>query len=221
MKNLSPRFTFIAAALCVLQFFSCSSDTDDSSGGKGKGNDIENYKTKKIGNQVWMVENLDYAVEGSRCYNDAPANCSKYGRLYSWETAMEWPPDSCKYKPCSIGPKHKGICPSGWHIPSNADWDELMKAVGGESTAGKKLKATSGWNKGGNGTDEYGFSALPGGIGDLDSSFSSVGYYGFWWSTGENTNHYAYFQYMGYNYENASRNYRSKSNLFSVRCLQN
>jgi len=201
--------------LCILQFFSCSSDADSSS---GKGNDIENYKTKQIGNQVWMAENLDYDVEGSRCYNDAPANCTKYGRLYDWATAMEWPPDSCKYKPCSVGAKHRGICPKGWHIPSNADWDELIKTVGGESTAGKKLKATSGWNGGGNGTDEYGFSALPGGI--YDGTFNSVGSHSFWWSTGENTHHYAYFQYIGHN-DKADRSYRSKFDLFSVRCLQN
>ncbi|MDR0516273.1 MAG: hypothetical protein LBH25_04440 [Fibromonadaceae bacterium] len=115
------------------------------------------YKTVKIGTQTWMAENLNYNTEGSKCYENEPANCEKYGRLYNWETAKE-------------------VCPSGWHLPSNEEWDKLYRFADGTSgtespykskTAGKYLKSKEGWNddygKSGNGLDVFGFSALPGG----------------------------------------------------------
>jgi uncharacterized protein (TIGR02145 family) len=121
---------------------------------------------------------------------------------------------------CSISAKHKGICPSGWHIPSDADWDALMTTVGGSSTAGKKLKAASGWNSSGNGTNEYGFSALPGGYGNSDGSFSSVDKFGYWWSSSEYSDGTAYIRDMGYDYENIFRSGTSKDRMYSVRCVK-
>ena len=192
----------------------------------GKGNNIANYKTKQIGEQVWMAENLDYYVSGSKCYNASEANCAIYGRLYSWATAMSLP-DSCNSSICSgqIKTKHQGICPSGWHIPSNAEWSALETAVGGSSTAGTKLKAKSGWNGSGNGTDDFGFSALPGGGSySFSGSFSNVGDHGFWWSSTENDHYtkiYAYSRSMSYNRGDVDYNHGSyRSYSFSVRCLQ-
>jgi uncharacterized protein (TIGR02145 family) len=169
------------------------------------------YKTAKIGTQTWLAENLNYEAEGSVCYENNPANCAKYGRLYNWETAMK-------------------ACPKGWHLPSNAEWDKLFRFVDGDKgikspynseTAGKYLKAKSGWNKDGNGTDKYGFSALPGGYGYSDGSFSNVGNFGFWWSASEYEDGSlgAYFRSMYY-YDSAIWYYSLKTNLFSVRCLQ-
>ncbi len=107
--------------------------------------DGKTYRAVKIGKQTWMAQNLDYAAEGSICYEDEPENCKKYGRLYNWKTAMT-------------------ACPKGWHLPSLFEWNELVDTAGSE-TAGKKLKSTSGWSDiggvSGNGTDEYGFKALP------------------------------------------------------------
>jgi uncharacterized protein (TIGR02145 family) len=100
-----------------------------------------------------------------------------------------------------------------------------MTAVGGSSTAGKHLKATSGWNRGGNGEDTYGFSALPGGClkfsGDI-SSFIGVGNYGYWWSSSEygNAGYFAYYRYMVFNYDDAYYEVNGKSDLFSVRCVK-
>jgi len=79
------------------------------------------YKIAKIGNQVWMAENLNYDAPGGKCYNNDPANAEKYGRLYDWETA-------------------KKVCPAGWHLPSHDEWQILCDFVGGEEIAGKKLK---------------------------------------------------------------------------------
>ena len=187
----------------------------------GKGNDISNYRTVVIGTQTWMAENLDYVVEGSKCYGNNPANCEKYGSLYNWSTAMGFA-SSCNESSCSsqIQSKHRGICPSGWHIPSEAEWDILMDYVGGSSTAGTKLKATSGWNENGNGTDEYGFSALPGGYGSSSGGFDIVGSYGYWWSATEDLAYGAYNRYMGYCNDDVYRDYINKSSLYSVRCVQ-
>jgi len=168
----------------------------------GRGNDISKYKTAKIGTQTWMAENLDYAVEGSMCYDDNPANCAKYGRLYNWAAAMGLDP-SCNFNACEnqVQPKHKGICPEGWHIPSSEEWKILAKytepvdnmSVSNSgyfsSTAGHTLKSVCGWNnyydENGNGTDEYGFSALPGGYGNFHGISHDIGGMGQWWSMEE------------------------------------
>jgi len=169
------------------------------------------YKTVKIGEQTWFAENLNYEAEGSVCYENNPDNGAKYGRLYDWETAMK-------------------VCPKGWHLPNNAEWDKLYRFVDGDKgtespydskTAGKYLKAVSGWNKDGNGTDDFGFSALPGGHGYSDGSFYNVGSFGLWWSASEyeNSSYNAYYRLMIY-YDYAHWDYYDKSSLFSVRCLQ-
>jgi uncharacterized protein (TIGR02145 family) len=163
--------------------------------------DGKKYKTVKIGNQTWMAENLNYDAKGSKCYNNKPENCTKYGRLYNWATA-------------------KNACPSGWHLPSKSEYEALDKYVGGEKVAGKKLKAKSGWNNNGNGTDEYGFSALPGGYGDPGGSFYGVGDDGYWYSASEGISYSVYRRYMGYLNVGAYWSNYVKDYLFSVRCLQ-
>ena len=169
------------------------------------------YKTVKIGTQTWMAENLNYEAEGSLCYENKPANCAKYGRLYNWSTAMK-------------------VCPKGWHLPSNAEWDKLFRFVDGDEgtkspyrskTAGEHFKMVSGWNEDGNGTDKYGFSALPGGYGSSDGSFSNVGDRGYWWSANESSSYNAYLRFVICSYDYAYWELGSKSNLFSVRCVQN
>jgi uncharacterized protein (TIGR02145 family) len=179
-----------------------------------------------------MAENINYNVSGSKCYGDDPANCAKYGRLYDWATAMALDV-SCNSSYCNsqISAKHQGVCPSGWHIPSSADWNALMAFIltdkelgsftsGSSNYAGKYLKTTSGWNSSGNGLDSYGFSALPGGYGDSGGYFSYVGNLGSWWSASEGNSYNAYGRYMGYNYENAYWLNYNKYGLQSIRCLQ-
>ena len=163
------------------------------------------YRTVKIGDQVWMAENLNFDYSGSKCYDNDSNNVEKYGRLYDWETA-------------------KKACPPGWHLPSNEEWQTLVDFAGGEKFAGKKLKAKNGWNdyegKSSNGTDEFGFSALPGGSGSSAGSFHNVGRYGNWWSASESNSNYAYSRRMSYYREDAYLFNYDKSNLLSVRCLQ-
>ncbi len=128
--------------------------------------DGQQYKTAVIGGRTWMAQNLNYQTEsGSWCYGNSADSCAKYGRLYDWETA-------------------KTVCPDGWKLPSREEWAELVAAAGGDE-AGKALKSSSGWNENGNGTDTYGFSALPGGTCGSDGGFVSAGNYGIWWTATE------------------------------------
>jgi len=168
--------------------------------------DGKKYKIVTIGGQTWMAENLNYNASGSKCYDNNPANCDKYGRLYDWPTA-------------------KVVCPHGWHLPNNKEWDALTTAVGGKQTAGKLLKAMSGWYNH-NGTDAYGFAALPSGCGYSDGSFggwggvNSIGNYGYWWSISAYNADQAYDLYMTYKDDVANGGINYKSILISVRCLQ-
>jgi len=186
--------------------------------------------TVTIGDQVWQKCNLNYDIGKSKCYEDDPTNCNIYGRLYDWATAMALPA-SCNSSSCSgqIQPKHQGICPGGWHIPSNEDWDKLLRYVDGTSgtdspyisyTAGRYLKARNGWNGNGNGEDTYGFSALPGGYGYLDGYFDFVGSNGFWWSASEGNSSGAYYQRIYNNSERIQWFNNNEDILFSVRCIQ-
>ncbi len=194
----------------------------------------EIYQTVVIGNQTWFARNLNYEVEGSKCYNDEPSNCETYGRLYDWATAMSLP-SNCNSTSClsQIQPKHRGICPTGWHIPSNADWDKLSRFVDGtsgmsspyeSSTAGRYLKASTGWEPYSSieNLDIYGFSALPGGRGNTDDgSFDDVGRIGRWWSSTESSlRSGAYRRVMHYSNWSADWLDGGKSSLISVRCIQ-
>jgi len=198
--------------------------------------DGETYKTVKIGEQVWMAKNLNYNALGSKCGDGSSLSsantetCKTYGRLYNWATAMNLP-DSCNSSICSsqIGAKHQGVCPSGWHIPSDAEWEALSSYVESDkdcsSCDAEYLKATSGWSSDGNGNDAYGFAALPGGAGYLDGSFGTVGDVGYWWSASEysewNSSNVAYYVNMYYEREFVFYNGgNGKSALFSVRCLK-
>jgi uncharacterized protein (TIGR02145 family) len=163
--------------------------------------DNKTYRTVVIGNQTWMAENLNYNASGSKCYGNQESNCQKYGRLYDWKTA-------------------KTACPKGWHLPTKDEYFKLDNFVGGEKTAGKFLKAASGWNNNGNGTDKFGFSALPGGHGDSGGDFDYVGDLGDWWSASEKFSSLAYYRIMSYSYEGVYYNGNDKSYMFSVRCLQ-
>jgi uncharacterized protein (TIGR02145 family) len=162
--------------------------------------DGKTYKKVTIGGQTWMAENLDNNVTGSVCYENSADSCSKYGRLYTWEVA-------------------KTVCPSGWHLPDTAEWSTLVDYASG-TTAGKKLKATSGWYNNGNGTDDYGFSALPGGIGYGDSFGNAGSYGGLWWSSTEGDAYFAGGWGMNYDDEDVNWYYYDKGSQFSVRCVQ-
>ena len=189
--------------------------------------DGQSYKTVTIGTQTWMAENLNYETANSYCFNNNSANCTKYGRLYTWTAAMDsagtWSTNGkgCGYgSTCSPTGTIRGVCPEGWHLPSRAEWETLFNAVGGQSVAGTKLKSTSGWYNSGNGTDAFSFSALPAGGGYYNGRYSSEGDYAYFWSSTENDSYYAYSVYLYYDYDSAYLDDGIKIIGFSVRCLQ-
>jgi uncharacterized protein (TIGR02145 family) len=203
--------------------------------------DGKKYFYVEIDTQTWMAENLNYAAEGSKCGNgfqgsplsdEDNANCDKYGRLYDWATAMDI---DTKYNSelwNGSDVKHQGVCPSGWHLPNQAELDVLLKYADPSfvsdyvNIAGTKLKTASDWNSysssSGNGEDAHGFSALPGGVGYNNTNvYSDVNVCGFWWGTTEAINvSYAYHLSMIF-LEYAFFSQAQKNRLESVRCVKN
>ena len=165
--------------------------------------DGKTYKTVTIGSQTWMAENLNYERAGNSCYGNKAEYCTKYGRLYLWITAME-------------------ACPSGWHLPTLTEWNILFTAVGGQSTAGKMLKSQTGWMNNGNGTDAFGFSALPAGGRDGDGYFDlfNVGDVALFWSSTDFGYLYAKVMDLGSWFDNAFLDGFHETYEFSVRCLR-
>jgi uncharacterized protein (TIGR02145 family) len=165
------------------------------------------YRTVKIGEQVWMAQNLNYAADGSVCYGNLESNCDQYGRLYDWSTAID-------------------ICPSGWHLPSSAEWNALSTYI--ENDMGCTHCAAAFLMAGGGGEfDPYGFSALMGGGAFSTGPFVNAGSSGYWWSSDTSTNDPP-FGSSGYIYRSIDdgndwslrRGSNDESSLFSVRCIQ-
>lgn len=203
--------------------------------------DGNEYNWVQIGDQVWMAENLAYLpsvnmvadgsedAAGSYYYvygydgtNVAEAkatdNYATYGVLYNWTAAMDGEASSTT-NPSGI----QGVCPAGWHLPSDAEWTELTDYLGGESVAGGKLKetGTTHWASPNTGaTNETGFTALPGGYRLSNGTFLNIGYYGFWWSATEGDAARAWNRDMVYNFSGVGRDDLSKEVGFSVRCLR-
>jgi uncharacterized protein (TIGR02145 family) len=176
----------------------------------------QTYNTVLIGEQCWMKENLNYETGGSWCYNNDTANCTKYGRLYVQFSA-------------------ESACPPGWHLPTDEEWKILEANVDSKYgpnhnewnelytrgyDVGKKLKAISDWGNNGNGTDDYGFAAFPGGI-YVSGNFYSLGYVGKWWtSTKQDKYDYYWQRQLNSNSDASTRTYVSMYSGYSVRCLK-
>lgn len=168
--------------------------------------DNQVYPTVQIGDQCWMQKNMNYETGNSWCYANNSSNCNTYGRLYDWETALK-------------------VCPNGWHLPSDAEWQKLVDFLGGKDVAGGKMKetGTSHWespNKGA--TNSSGFAALPGGYRGANGHFDYLTSYAQFWPSTEYSSKYAWARNLNYFDENVFRSYNySKATGFSCRCLKN
>ena len=188
--------------------------------------DGNSYKIIKIGSQQWMLENLKtkhyrngkaipfvkdstrWAVftSGAFCFyaNDSD-NIKLHGLLYNWFAVN----DSNK------------LCPTGWHVPSENDWNALEENLGGVTVAGGKMKDTVAlWSNSFGGTNESGFKGLPSGCRTNKGTFNSFGFYGLWWTSSENYTTYAWYRGIDYNSTDLFRHYYYKRYGFSVRCLK-
>ncbi len=187
--------------------------------------DGRKYNTVTIGTQTWMAENLNYATANSYCFNNDPDKCAAYGRFYTWAAAMDSAGvfgvngEGCGYKstcnPLWIYPV-QGVCPVGFHLPTTYEWKILFSAVGGKISAGKMLKSTMGWET--NGTDDYGFSAIPVGRSSFESGFYFEDSVAIFWSVDDHggTNSVSLD-----NDEDAHINRDDARNRYSVRCVKN
>jgi uncharacterized protein (TIGR02145 family) len=183
-----------------------------------------------IGKQVWMSENLNVDKfrngdlipeaktdeewekagengEPAWCYyNNNPVNGDRYGKLYNWYAVND----------------PRCLAPEGWKIPSDEDWTSLTYFLGGD--AGKKMKSTESWadfdGESGNGTNESGFSGLPGGLRYDLGSLYFIGKFGGWWSSTELDTDFAFYRGLGHDFGNLGRFNDVKPNGFSVRCLR-
>jgi uncharacterized protein (TIGR02145 family) len=188
----------------------------------------KDYKTVKIGNQIWMTENLnvdrfrngdlipeaktatEWELAGKNeqpawCYFDNnPLNGEKYGKLYNWYAVNDT----------------RGLAPEGFHIPSDTEWTVLTMYLGGETKAGYKMKSKSGEKKQ-NRTNSIGFSGLPGGFRFDNGTFFDFGFSGYWWSSTERSPLYAWTQVLYFTYGSVYMKYELKERGFSVRCLRN
>ncbi|MCQ2050243.1 MAG: hypothetical protein MJZ22_04485 [Candidatus Saccharibacteria bacterium] len=199
--------------------------------------DGQTYKTIKIGTQTWMAENLNYTYTPSWCYDNKTSNCEKYGRLYTWSAVMDSAAQfsvnadtKCGYgKTCTPNSPHRGICPEGWHVPTNEEYGTLYTYIGGISTAenGALLRSTTGWkdygNKNRNGIDSFGFSVLPAGRMDYGGKFTNEGADASLWTASEyeySSNEYSLFQYFYYGNDRADMYNTKKNGARSLRCLK-
>ena len=209
------------ANITVTEAFSCGCDVVDIDGNI--------YKTVQIGSQCWMQSNLKVSkyrngesipsnldnttwrqtVSGSySIYNNDPVNDSIYGKLYNWYAVND----------------SRGLCPSGWKVPTDEEWYTLtLSTLGGANVAGTKMKVTGTtfWNSPNTGTNSSGFSALPGGIrlGNDGKFLYQKGYGFFWTSTGFGSS-YAWYRNLFANVGNVFANYNNKNDGYSVRCMK-
>jgi len=202
MRGVARLGRALAVAAAVgLAAVGCGGDDGNPANNNGNNNNIGG----SVPIEKWMTKNLDVETDGgSWCYDDDPANCDKYGRLYTWEAAKS----ACQLV--------------GMRLPTREEWDALVTASGGENTAGKKLKSRNGWYNNGNGTDDFGFSALPGGSRLSNGYFhnaGNAGSIGVWWEATEDGS-YAYGRYMSYDGNGVNKFGNGKDYGYSVRCVQ-
>jgi uncharacterized protein (TIGR02145 family) len=188
--------------------------------------DSKIYQTVPIGAQCWMKENLNYASANSWCYGNNSSNCNIYGRLYTWDAASGGTTSSAN--PSGV----QGVCPTGWHLPSDAEWQQLEIYLGMDPSVanttdwrgtdqGSQLKesGTSHWSSGNTGTNSSGFTALPGGGRLTSGSFDGLGLYGSWWSATEVGSN-AWYRYLYYDLAAVGRRTSDKGSGYAVRCLR-
>ena len=211
---MKQKFLVAITAVAISLLTACDNGTssgDEDATSLKDSRDGQIYSIVKIGDQVWMAENLKYEIPvaageepKSFCYGDSESNCVTYGRLYTWDGAAN-------------------ICPKGWHLPDTTEWNKLFDAVGGKQIAGKKLKAVSNEWLVNSGTDESGFGALPGGFKKTSGSVSSFdfGKYGNFWTAIPSDGTNAYHVTVFYDKDSAKYIEDPKSFALSVRCLKN
>jgi len=187
------------------------------------------YRTGTIGKQVWMAENLRTTkyrngdliptTPGSKSdirnevkpiyqwtFSNTEKNTETYGRLYTWYAVTD----------------NRGVCPVGWHVPTDAEWTALVTFLGGEVIAYTRMKEVGNdhWLKYDTGSNDAGFYALPGGLRTFNGTFEDMGISGNWWTATEYDQSCAWYRHMKGDQNNISRYLCLKRNGLSVRCVK-
>lgn len=212
----SCQLTQTTAACSV---WNCGQPIVDSRDGK-------TYSTVLIGAQCWMSQGLNYGtkINGSvnqsdngipekYCYSNDDQNCTVYGAIYQWGELMQY----------SANPGVQGLCPQGWHLPTDAEWTALSTFLGGEAIAGGKMKeaGTLHWQSPNTGaTNSTGFTALPGGYREPGTSFNGLSAYLNYWTSTSNATNEAWDRHLNYFSEYIARGSYSTSYGFYARCLR-
>ena len=186
----------------------------------------QSYNTVIIGNQCWMKENLNIGTRIASnqdqtdndtiekyCWDDDSLYCVTYGGLYQWDEMMQY----------TTQEGTQGICPDGWHVPSDGEWDILVNYLGGSSVAGGKLKetGTTHWVSPNTGaTNESGYTGLPDGYRDSGGIYNYLGYLVHFWTSTEYDGSYAWYRGLSYNNANVDRSKVYKVYGSPVRCLK-
>jgi len=213
LKRMKKIETLFILSGLLLLLISCSSS---------------NSHKIKIGNQTWATKNLSVTVfrngdaineartneewvkaasagKAAWCYyGNKHGNEKEYGKLYNWYAVKD----------------PRGLAPEGWHVPSDAEWDQLITFLGGENNASIKMKSNYGWEDIGNGTNSSGFSALPGGYRNFNGAFGYFITNGYWWSSSEGDSGSAWYRNIYYFNNNVVRDIDKKQVGFSVRCIK-
>ena len=213
---MKTRIVLLTGAIMVYMLFT------------GTINNQNIYKTVKIEKLEWMVDNLNVNVfrngdpipeartneewskagkEGKPAwcyYENRNENGNKYGVLYNWFAVHD----------------PRGLAPVGWHVSSDAEWRVTTDFLGGEDAAGTKMKSKIGWDQDGNGTNESGFTGLPGGCRDLNGKFSYINNIAYWWSSTEKDTTFAWFRVIDKSPYYVYRTNYYKQNGLSVRCIK-
>ncbi|MGF1557162.1 FISUMP domain-containing protein [Paucihalobacter sp.] len=224
---------------CVILLPSCKSDDDNNTPSNSftDARDGNVYQTVTIGDQVWMAENLRFlpdvvglvAVSSTIPYYyvygyngtdvsaaKATANYNTYGVLYNWPAAMGGSISSAS-NPSGVS----GVCPAGWHLPSDAEWIELVNFLGDVNLAGGKLKSQTLWvNPNTGASNESGFSGFPGGFKSLGGPFLNLGQNGYWWSSTEGGENFSWYRSLEYDSPAAPRLTINKGSGFCMRCVK-
>ena len=231
MKKLIKIWIYSLAIMGVFLLLTSSCKKADDNNNPATVTDIDGnvYHTITIGTQVWLAENLKTTKfnDGSSIplltknavrtdlttpeywwyNNDSAAYDNPYGKLYNWYAVNDG----------------RDLCPTGWHVPTDAEWTTLTDYLGGLSVAGGKLKETGfiHWSNGNVGaTNESGFTALPGGDRDINGSFNRIGLNGRWWSSSMyGSTGKAWYREMGGNHAGVIQANSSPDDGYSVRCI--
>ena len=200
------------------------------------------YETVQIGDQCWFAENLQsgnyadgvmipsnlnssdwesttmgaraiYGEGLSPCFDNSPEgdacedqywSLNQYGQLYNWYAVND----------------SRGLCPNGWHVPTDNEWALMTSHLGSSYEAGSMIKTTYGWHSGGNGTNSSGFSGLPGGMRGETGDFGLAGLYGVWWSSSQATLSHAWYREVNYGNGQVFRSNHTVRRGYSVRCIK-